>query len=67
MESEFSVDGSFYSVLESDGKLKVWETSSNTLKNEFTPSLHLNQPCTCLKWVQVSTNQVSPCARSLKL
>lgn len=59
MESEFSKDGAYFAILGVDGKLKIWETSTSTLKHEYTPSLHLNQPCTCLKWIQISSNQVS--------
>ncbi|KAJ8308007.1 hypothetical protein KUTeg_012881 [Tegillarca granosa] len=33
-----------------DGVLKLWETESGVLKQEYTPSSHLSATCTCLSW-----------------
>lgn len=57
--SSFSEDGKYFCYSGADGKLKVWETESGILSQEYTPNLHLSSPCTCLTWV-ASRNSVSP-------
>lgn len=57
--SGFSEDGKYFAYSGADGKLKVWETESGILSQEYTPNLHLSSPCTCLTWV-ASRNSVSP-------
>ncbi|GFG32378.1 hypothetical protein Cfor_04358 [Coptotermes formosanus] len=57
--SAFSEDGEYFGYSGADGKLKVWETESGILSQEYTPNLHLSSPCTCLTWV-ASRNSVSP-------
>lgn len=57
--SAFSEDGKYFGYCGVDGKLKVWETESGILSQEYTPDLHLSSPCTCLTWV-ASRNSVSP-------
>jgi WD40 repeat protein len=56
--SAFSEDGKYFGYCGVDGKLKVWETESGILSQEYTPNLHLSSPCTCLTWV-ASRNSVS--------
>jgi U3 small nucleolar RNA-associated protein 5 len=56
--SGFSEDGKYFAYSGADGKLKVWETESGILSQEYTPNLHLSSPCTCLTWV-ASRNSVS--------
>ncbi|XP_067943704.1 WD repeat-containing protein 43-like [Watersipora subatra] len=34
----------------SDGVLRIWDSESVLLKNEFLPSAHLAATCTCIKW-----------------
>ncbi|XP_006990765.1 WD repeat-containing protein 43 [Peromyscus maniculatus bairdii] len=47
----FSPDGQAYFALASgDGHLRVWETASNRLHQEYVPSAHLSGTCTCLAW-----------------
>lgn len=51
MESAaFSSDGEYFAFSNSDGRLKLWETSSGILKQEYTPSSHLSSTCSCLSW-----------------
>lgn len=50
--SAFSPDLKHYANISNDGKLKIWDTENNVLKQEFTPNLHLNAPCTCLQWMK---------------
>lgn len=62
MSTQFSVDCKYFAQITIDGKIKIWDTASNALKQEFTPNLHLTTPCTCLHWIH-SKSQVSiPCA-----
>lgn len=44
----FNSDGKYYACLSSDGKLKLWNTLSNALEQEFTPDYHLVSPFCCL-------------------
>lgn len=59
--SSFSYCGQFYGHCGSDGKLKIWETATGTLKQEYIPNLHLTSPCTCLTWIAPSSTTVSIC------
>uniref|UniRef100_A0A6P7GDA3 WD repeat-containing protein 43 n=1 Tax=Diabrotica virgifera virgifera TaxID=50390 RepID=A0A6P7GDA3_DIAVI len=52
MASQFSEDGKYFAHLSTDGKLKIWDTLSNTFEQEFTPDFHLTSPCTCLHFIQ---------------
>lgn len=51
--SGFSPDGQYWANCGTDGKLKIWETSTSRLKQEFTPNLHLSSPCSVLEWLIV--------------
>ncbi|KAF7990041.1 hypothetical protein HCN44_008715 [Aphidius gifuensis] len=51
--SEFSPNGEYWAQCSNDGKLKIWETSTSRLKQEFTPNLHLSSPCSVLEWLIV--------------
>ncbi|XP_045781025.1 WD repeat-containing protein 43 [Maniola jurtina] len=53
-EAAFSEDGKYYSIITQDGRLKIWDTETNILKQEYTPDLHLSSPPTCLQWISVS-------------
>ncbi|ERL83325.1 WD repeat-containing protein 43-like [Dendroctonus ponderosae] len=46
----FSEDGKYFANISSDGKLKIWNTLSSSLDQEFTPDFHLTTPCTCLQF-----------------
>lgn len=62
MSTQFSRDGKYFAQITTDGKLKIWETTTSTFKQEFIPNLHLTTPCTCLQWIQAKTqvNHVLP-------
>lgn len=51
--SEFSFDGKLFAFISSEGKLKIWDTQANELKQDYTPNLHLSAPCTCMTWISV--------------
>uniref|UniRef100_A0A336KSR8 CSON015286 protein n=1 Tax=Culicoides sonorensis TaxID=179676 RepID=A0A336KSR8_CULSO len=50
---EFSSDGKLFAYIDEAGKLKIWDTERNLLKQEYIPNLHLASPITCLKWIEV--------------
>lgn len=56
----FSDCGLYFAYFGPDGKLKLWDTGSGILKQEYVPNLHLNSPCTTLLWITVSSNHLSP-------
>lgn len=58
-EAAFSEDGKYYSAITQDGRLKIWDTETNILKQEYTPDLHLTAPPTCLQWISVKVTSVS--------
>ncbi|CAG9790156.1 unnamed protein product [Diatraea saccharalis] len=52
--SAFSDDGKYYSIISKEGRLRIWDTETNVLKQEYTPDLHLTSPPSCLQWITVS-------------
>ncbi|KAK9882917.1 hypothetical protein WA026_023765 [Henosepilachna vigintioctopunctata] len=63
MSSQFDKSGAYFAQLSEDGKLKVWNTATNTLEQEYVPDLHLTSPCTCLQFVEFwscKSNNASP-------
>lgn len=40
----------YFALASTDGQLRVWETASNRLHQEYVPSAHLSGTCTCLAW-----------------
>lgn len=55
----FSQDGQYFAYCGSDGKLKIWETATSRLKQEYVPNLHLYSPCSVLCWISVNTQATS--------
>ncbi|XP_060519596.1 WD repeat-containing protein 43 [Cylas formicarius] len=56
MALQFSEDGKYFAQITLDGKLKIWNTVSNSLEQEFTPDFHLTTPCTCLHFIPNETS-----------
>ncbi|XP_068607967.1 WD repeat-containing protein 43 [Brachionichthys hirsutus] len=40
----------YLAVCAQDGRLRVWNTDSKTLHQEYVPSAHLSAACTCIAW-----------------
>ncbi|XP_075987945.1 WD repeat-containing protein 43 [Anticarsia gemmatalis] len=59
-EAAFSEDGKYYSAITQDGRLRIWDTETNVLKQEYTPDLHLTSPPSCLQWISASLSAVTP-------
>ncbi|KAL4706174.1 hypothetical protein ACJJTC_015042 [Scirpophaga incertulas] len=57
--SAFSEDGKYYSSISKDGRLKIWDTETNVLKQEYTPDLHLTSPPSCLQWLYIASSPKS--------
>ena len=55
----FSTDGEFLAYCGADGRLKILETATGILKQEYTPSSHLTAMCTCLAWMPKPNQQES--------
>lgn len=49
---EFSPNGGkLFALVDDQGILRIWDTETNTQKQEFTSNLHASGPCTALTWV----------------
>lgn len=46
----FASDGDHLATTTVDGRLRIWETATGILKQEYTPSSHLSATCSCLAW-----------------
>lgn len=57
-EAAFSEDGKYYSAITQDGRLRIWDTETNVLKQEYTPDLHLTSPPSCLQWISATQSAV---------
>ncbi|XP_024863799.1 WD repeat-containing protein 43 isoform X2 [Kryptolebias marmoratus] len=40
----------YLAVCAQDGRLRIWNTDSKTLHQEYVPSAHLSATCTCISW-----------------
>ncbi|CAD7012948.1 unnamed protein product [Ceratitis capitata] len=50
----FSPDGKLFAFINDQGILRIWDTETNELKQEYTPNIQLSGPCTALTWVITS-------------
>jgi U3 small nucleolar RNA-associated protein 5 len=53
----FSPDKKLFAIIQSDGKLKIYDVEKSELKQEYVPNLHLSTPCTALSWIKLVTKQ----------
>ena len=51
----FSPDGKLFAFINDQGILRIWDTDTNELKQEYTPNLHLSGPCSALVWISVTS------------
>ncbi|KOC69160.1 WD repeat-containing protein 43 [Habropoda laboriosa] len=51
----FSSDGEYFAYCGNDGKLKIWDTGTGRLKQEYVSNFHLSSPCCVLTWLYVSS------------
>ncbi|MBN3304870.1 WDR43 protein, partial [Amia calva] len=50
----------YLAVCAQDGRLRIWDTHSNTLHQEYVPSAHLSATCTCIAWGPCRTDKEGP-------
>ncbi|KAG7509731.1 WD repeat-containing protein 43 [Solea senegalensis] len=50
----------FLALCAQDGRLRVWNTDSKTLHQEYVPSAHLSATCTCISWGPCRTAKDGP-------
>uniref|UniRef100_A0A8C9W8L3 WD repeat domain 43 n=1 Tax=Scleropages formosus TaxID=113540 RepID=A0A8C9W8L3_SCLFO len=50
----------YLAVCAPDGRLRVWDTESKTLQQEYVPSAHLSATCTCISWGPCRTAEGGP-------
>ncbi|GAB6021815.1 WD repeat-containing protein 43 [Chamberlinius hualienensis] len=53
----YSDDGEFLACYGADGSLKIWETSTGTLKQEYVSMSQLGSICTSLSWMPSNLHQ----------
>ncbi|XP_068145270.1 WD repeat-containing protein 43 [Drosophila tropicalis] len=58
--------GQFFALVDEHGVLRIWDTEANSLKQEFTPNLHLSGGCTALTWVAVDAPPTPRAKKSRK-
>ncbi|KAH8277800.1 hypothetical protein KR018_007623 [Drosophila ironensis] len=46
--------GQLFASVDEQGILRIWNTETSTLQQEFTPNLQVSGPCTALTWVSLS-------------
>ena len=57
--SQFSLCGNFFAHANRNGVLKIWETHSGKLHQDYTPSSHLASLGSCLQWAPFKMRQGS--------
>ncbi|XP_068195566.1 WD repeat-containing protein 43 [Antennarius striatus] len=50
----------YLAVCAQDGRLRIWNTDSKTLHQEYVPSAHLSATCTCIAWGPCRTVKEGP-------
>ncbi|XP_013865349.1 WD repeat-containing protein 43 [Austrofundulus limnaeus] len=50
----------YLAVCAQDGRLRIWNTDSKTLHQEYVPSAHLSATCTCISWGPCRTAKEGP-------
>ncbi|CAL8299007.1 unnamed protein product [Boreogadus saida] len=49
-----------------DGRLRIWNTDSKTIHQEYVPSAHLSATCTCIAWGPCRTVKEGPLRKKRK-
>ncbi|KAI8035678.1 hypothetical protein M5D96_011428 [Drosophila gunungcola] len=57
--------GHLFASVDEQGILRIWDTETNTLKQEFTPNLQVSGPCTALTWISVASPRPKKSRKSL--
>jgi len=52
--SSFSQNGEYFALLSVDGRLRIWDTTSGKIVQEFSSNSVVQSSCTCLCWTNES-------------
>lgn len=64
---QYSKDGKYFAQITAESRLKIWNTSTNSFEQEYTPNFHLAAPCVSLHFVQpTATNRVGSPKKKIK-
>ncbi|XP_006816305.1 WD repeat-containing protein 43-like [Saccoglossus kowalevskii] len=55
-----SPNSELLAVSSPDGRLKLWDTTTGTLNQQYTPSSHLSATCTCVAWSTLRESRGAP-------
>ncbi|XP_076243474.1 WD repeat-containing protein 43 [Calliopsis andreniformis] len=55
----FSSDSEYFAYCGNDGKLKIWDTATGRLKQEYVSNFHLSFPCCALAWIYVNSQSTN--------
>lgn len=61
---DFLCKGKYFSFINTQGKLVIYDTETGSIHQVYTPNLHLNVPCTCFTWIE--TGQKAGSAKKKK-
>ncbi|KAH8402003.1 hypothetical protein KR009_009087 [Drosophila setifemur] len=59
--------GQLFASVDEQGILRIWDTETNTLKQEFTPNLQVTGPCTALTWISLAAARPKKSRKSLPI
>lgn len=62
----FDDNGRFLALLTPDGRLKIWDCTVGSLKQEYTSPSHLSTTCTCLRWSRTTRSSITQKRKKLK-
>lgn len=62
----FSPNGKLFAFINDQGILRIWDTETNELKQEYTPNLQLSGSCSALTWV-ITTSSTGHSAEGKKV
>ncbi|XP_053966510.1 WD repeat-containing protein 43 [Anastrepha ludens] len=62
----FSPDAKLFAFINDQGILRIWDTDTNELKQEYTPNLQLSGPCTACTWFIAGSVSGEPTEKKFK-
>lgn len=59
--------GKLFAVIDEQGILRIWDTETNALRQEFTPGVQASGPCTALTWVSLGAERPKKSRKSQQI
>ncbi|XP_023168846.1 WD repeat-containing protein 43 isoform X2 [Drosophila hydei] len=59
--------GKLFALIDEHGTLRIWDTESNTLKQEYKPNFQISGHCTALTWITISAPRPKKSRKSLQV